>query len=84
MARLNHARRDPEFAHREVDIGFELHTRRCQERIGLALRMLGEVLLELGEERVLIALELLAVVPPLAVAAVITGAAAAFAKPAWG
>ena len=59
--RLHHPRRDPELAEREVVVGLEQDLRRREERVVLALRVLGEVLLELRDERVLVALELLAV-----------------------
>ena len=59
--RLDDARRDPELAAAEVVVRFQLHERRAEERIVLALRVLDDVLLELGEQRKLVGLELLAV-----------------------
>src|SRR6476661_6448384 len=58
---LRHPRRDPELADAEILVGLEEDARGCQERVVLARRVLGEVLLELRHERVLVALELLAV-----------------------
>ena len=58
---LRHAGRDAELADTEVLVGLEEDARRRQQRVVLARRVLGEVLLELRHERVLVALELLAV-----------------------
>jgi len=59
--RLHHARRDAKLADREIVVGLEQHLRRRQQRVALALRVLPQVLLELGDERALVTLELLAV-----------------------
>ena len=59
--RLHHPRRDPELADVEVGIGVHEDARRTEQDVALAPCVLGEVLLELGEERLLVALELLPV-----------------------
>ena len=59
--RLNEAGGDSELADGEVLVGGHEHDRRGEERVALAARMLGEVLLELGHERLLVPGELLSV-----------------------
>src|SRR5438067_5650377 len=58
---LRHAGGDAELADAEVVVGLEEDPRRRQQRVVLAHGVLGEVLLELRDERVLVTLELLAV-----------------------
>src|SRR5438552_442147 len=58
---LRHAGRDAELADSEVLVGLEQDPRRSEQRVVLPRRVLGEVLLELRHERVLVPLELLAV-----------------------
>ena len=58
---LGDAGRDPELADGEVVVGREPHARRGQERVGLAAGVLGEVLLQLADERALVGDELLPV-----------------------
>ena len=58
---LHHPCGDSELAHLEVGIGLELDLERRQQLVPLAARVLGNVLLELALERLLVACELLAV-----------------------
>ena len=58
---LDEPSRDPELPDREVLVGRHEDARRRQERVSLPARMLGEVLLQLGDQRVLVASELLPV-----------------------
>ena len=58
---LHHARRDPELAHLQVVVRLEHDLGRRQELVALAPGVLGEVVLKLGAQRVLVARELLAV-----------------------
>src|SRR3954468_16402525 len=58
---LRHAGGDAELADAEVVVGLEEDPRRRQQRVVLTHGVLGEVLLELRDERVLVPLELLAV-----------------------
>src|SRR5438034_9790197 len=57
---LRHPGGDAELADAEVVVGLEEDPRRRQQRVVLAHGVLGEVLLELRDERVLVPLELLA------------------------
>src|SRR5204863_392396 len=59
--RMHHARRDAELADVQVVVRLHQDAHRRQERIALAPRMLGEVLLQLAAQVLLVALELLAV-----------------------
>ena len=59
--RLNHPCRDPELADLEVGVGVHHDLRSAQQDVRLAARVLAQVLLELGEQRLLVGLELLAV-----------------------
>ena len=58
---LRDARRDPELADREVVVGREPHAGRRQQGVRLASRVLGQVLLELADQRALVRGELLPV-----------------------
>ena len=62
LAALHHPRRDPEHAEAEVVVGAEDDVRRREHHVALAARVLGQVLLQLELERVLVGLELAAVV----------------------
>ena len=61
-AALHHARGDAEHAQAEVGVRSEEDARRRQHHVALAPRVLGQVLLQLELERVLVGLELAAVV----------------------
>ena len=58
---LHHPRGDPELAHLQVVVGLELHLGRREQLVALAARVLGDVLLQLALQRLLVARELLAV-----------------------
>ena len=58
---LHHPRRDPELAHLEVVVGLELDHRGREQLVALAARVLGDVVLQLSAQRLLVALELLPV-----------------------
>src|SRR5205823_11848200 len=58
---LHHPRRDPELAHLEVVVGLELDYRGREQLVALAARVLGDVVLQLSAQRLLVALELLPV-----------------------
>ena len=58
---LHHPRRDPELADREVGVRLHQHGRRRQHRVALAPGVLDEVVLQLPDQRALVARELLAV-----------------------
>jgi hypothetical protein len=58
---LHHPGRDPELAHLQVVVGLELHFGRREQLVALPARVLGDVVLQLGAEGLLVALELLAV-----------------------
>jgi hypothetical protein len=59
--RLHHPRRDPELADREVRVRQHQHLRRRQHRVALAARVLDQMILQLADERALVARELLAI-----------------------
>ena len=61
VLRLCDAGRDAELADREILVDEELHARRRQERVALAARVLGQVLLQLADERAFVGDELLPV-----------------------